>query len=56
MRAIAFTRTALFPYRDRVNSGSLFGPEIAAAGPIVDDPPTAFPYRLRVRNACESRG
>jgi imidazolonepropionase-like amidohydrolase len=44
----------ILPLRERVNSGSLFGPEIVAAGPIVDDAPTDFPYRLRVRNAQEA--
>jgi hypothetical protein len=44
----------ILPLRERVNSGSLFGPEIVAAGPIVDDVPASFPYRLRVRNAQEA--
>jgi imidazolonepropionase-like amidohydrolase len=44
----------ILPLRERVNSGSLFGPEIIAAGPIVDDAPADFPYRLRVRNAQEA--
>jgi imidazolonepropionase-like amidohydrolase len=44
----------ILPLRERVNSGSLFGPEIVAAGPIVDDAPASFPYRIRVRNAQEA--
>ena len=44
----------ILPLRQRVNSGLLFGPEIVAAGPIVDDAPPEFPYRLRVRNAQEA--
>lgn len=44
----------ILPLRKRVNSGSLFGPEIVAAGPIVDDAPVDFPYRLRVRNTQEA--
>ncbi len=45
----------ILPLRERVKSGSLFGPEIVAAGPIVDDAPADFPYRIRVRNAEEAR-
>lgn len=44
----------ILPLRERVNSGSLFGPEIVAAGPIVDDAPASFPYRIRVRNEQEA--
>lgn len=44
----------ILPLRQRVQSGSLFGPEIVAAGPIVDDAPADFPYRIRVRNAREA--
>lgn len=44
----------ILPLRERVKSGSLFGPEIVAAGPIVDDAPADFPYRLCVRNAQEA--
>jgi imidazolonepropionase-like amidohydrolase len=45
----------ILPLRERVKSGSVFGPEIVASGPIVDDAPPEFPYRLRVRNAEEAR-
>lgn len=44
----------ILPLRQRVNSGSLLGPEIVAAGPILDDAPPEYPYRLRVRNAQEA--
>jgi Amidohydrolase family len=44
----------ILPLRERIKSGSLFGPEIVAAGPIVDDAPANFPYRVRVRNAQEA--
>lgn len=44
----------ILPLRERVNSGSLFGPEIVASGPMVDDAPPDFPYRLHVRNAQEA--
>src|SRR3954471_11526741 len=44
----------ILPLRDRINAGSLFGPEIVAAGPIVDDAPASFPYRIRVRDAAEA--
>ena len=44
----------ILPLRERVKSGSLFGPEIVAAGPIVDDAAADFPYRIRVRTAQEA--
>src|SRR4051794_29382778 len=44
----------ILPLRERVKSGSLLGPEIVAAGPIVDDAPADFPYRLRVRDSQEA--
>ncbi len=45
----------ILPLRDRVKSGAVFGPEIVASGPILDDAPAAFPYRRRVTNAAEAR-
>jgi hypothetical protein len=45
----------IFPLRQRINSGELLGPEIVAAGPMLDDAPPAFPYRRRVTNAQEAR-
>jgi imidazolonepropionase-like amidohydrolase len=44
----------ILPLRERVKSGSLLGPEIVAAGPILDDAPADFGIRLRVRNAQEA--
>jgi len=41
--------------RDRINNGELPGPEIIAAGPILDDAPPEFPYRQRVSDAEEAR-
>jgi hypothetical protein len=45
----------ILPLRERIKSGAVFGPEIVAAGPILDDAPTSFPYRRRVRNAQEAK-
>jgi imidazolonepropionase-like amidohydrolase len=45
----------ILPLRARVRSGAILGPEIVAAGPILDDAPPGFPYRRRVRNALEAR-
>ena len=45
----------ILPLRDRVNRGELFGPEIVAAGPILDDRPPDWPFRRRVTNAQEAR-
>src|SRR5207248_8899945 len=45
----------ILPLRERVRSGAILGPEIVAAGPILDDAPPCFPYRQRVRNAVEAR-
>ena len=41
--------------RDRINSGELLGPEIVAAGPILDDAPPDWPFRRRVTNAQDAR-
>jgi len=41
--------------RDRINNGELPGPEIIAAGPILDDAPPEFPSRQRVSDAEEAR-
>jgi imidazolonepropionase-like amidohydrolase len=45
----------ILPLRDRVRAGTVFGPEIVASGPMVDDAPPEFPYRLHVTNADEAR-
>jgi hypothetical protein len=45
----------ILPLRDRVKAGAVFGPEIVASGPMVDNAPPDFPYRLHVTNAEEAR-
>jgi len=45
----------ILPLRERIKSGAVFGPEIVAAGPILDDAPPGFPYRRRVRNVQEAK-
>jgi imidazolonepropionase-like amidohydrolase len=45
----------ILPLRDRVMAGAVFGPEIVASGPMVDNAPPDFPYRLHVTNAEEAR-
>jgi imidazolonepropionase-like amidohydrolase len=39
--------------REATRSGRVLGPEIVAAGPILDDAPAEWPIRLRVKNAAE---
>jgi hypothetical protein len=41
--------------REATASGRVLGPEIIAAGPILDDAPADWPLRLRVKNADEGR-
>jgi len=45
----------IFPLRDRIDRGELLGPEIVAAGPILDDAPPDWPFRRRVSNAQDAR-
>ena len=45
----------VLPLRDRINRGELPGPEIVAAGPILDDRPPNWPYRRHITNADEAR-
>jgi imidazolonepropionase-like amidohydrolase len=45
----------ILPLRDRVRAGTVFGPEIVASGPMVDNAPPEFPYRLHVTNAEEAK-
>lgn len=45
----------ILPLRERVLAGAVLGPEIVAAGPILDDAPSSFPYRRRVTKAQEAR-
>jgi imidazolonepropionase-like amidohydrolase len=41
--------------REATASGRTLGPRIVAAGPILDDAPADWPFRIRVRNADEGR-
>ena len=41
--------------REATASGRTLGPRIVAAGPILDDAPGDWPFRMRVRNADEGR-
>ncbi len=45
----------IFPLRERIRSGEVLGPDIVLSGPIVDDAPPNFPFRLHVTNAEEAR-
>jgi imidazolonepropionase-like amidohydrolase len=45
----------ILPLRERVKSGEILGPEIVAAGPILDDAPPSYPYRRRVTNGQQAR-
>jgi imidazolonepropionase-like amidohydrolase len=45
----------ILPLRDRIARGELAGPEIVAAGPILDDRPPDWPFRRRVRNGEDAR-
>src|SRR3954454_12981783 len=44
----------ILPLRHQVRAGAVFGPEIVASGPMVDNAPPDFPYRLHVTNAEEA--
>ena len=41
--------------REATSSGLTVGPRIVAAGPILDDAPGPWPFRMRVRNGDEGR-
>ena len=41
--------------RDATGSGRVLGPRIIAAGPILDDAPGDWPFRMRVRTAADGR-
>jgi imidazolonepropionase-like amidohydrolase len=45
----------ILPLRDRLRRGELNGPEIIAAGPMLDNAPADWPFRRRVTNAQEAR-
>jgi imidazolonepropionase-like amidohydrolase len=42
-------------WREATSSGRTLGPQIVAAGPILDDAPAEWPLRMRVRNPAEGR-
>ena len=44
---------AILELRSAAVNGRTLGPRIIAAGPILDDAPQGFPYRLRVKTAAE---
>jgi len=41
--------------REATASGRVLGPEVIAAGPILDDAPADWPLRMRVKNEAEGR-
>ena len=41
--------------RESTSSGRVLGPRIFAAGPILDDAPGDWPFRMRVKTADEGR-
>ena len=41
--------------RDEVSTGRVLGPRVFAAGPILDDAPGDWPFRMRVKTADEGR-
>ena len=45
----------ILPLRDATASGRALGPMIIAAGPILDNAPADWPFRLRVTNAADGR-
>lgn len=47
--------TFILPLRGKVRRGEVLGPEIVAAGPILDAAPPDWPWRQRVRTASDAR-
>ena len=45
----------ILPLRDRIRRSALDGPEIVAAGPMLDNAPEGWPFRRRVTNDREAR-
>jgi imidazolonepropionase-like amidohydrolase len=45
----------VFPMRERIRRGELSGPQIVAAGPILDNAPADWPFRRRVTTAQDAR-
>jgi hypothetical protein len=46
---------AILKMRDATASGRVIGPRIFAAGPILDDAPEDWPFRMRVKTADDGR-
>jgi imidazolonepropionase-like amidohydrolase len=42
-------------WRDKIEAGSVLGPRIVAAGPILDGPTPGFPGRVTVTNPGEAK-
>lgn len=47
--------TFILPLRAKIRRGEVVGPEIVAAGPILDAAPADWPWRQRVRTASDGR-
>ena len=45
----------ILPLRDRIRRGEVSGPEIIAAGPMLDNAPADWPFRRRITNDQEAR-
>jgi hypothetical protein len=46
---------SIFPIRDEIAKGTLLGPRMVAAGPIVDGPKPVWPFSIAAGNADEGR-
>ena len=55
IRDMGSSLDAILPMREATASGRVLGPRIVAAGPILDDAPGEWPFRIRVRTADEGR-
>ena len=53
IRDMGSIRSAYLRLREATGSGRLVGPRIFAAGPILDDSPGDWPFRMRVKTAEE---
>jgi imidazolonepropionase-like amidohydrolase len=55
IRDMGSSLDVILPMREATASGRVLGPRIVAAGPILDDAPGEWPFRIRVRTADEGR-
>jgi hypothetical protein len=55
MRDMGSDLEFILPLRERVTSGQVLGPRIVASGPILDDRPADWPYRLTVRTGDDAK-